>query len=404
MGAEQKKDDNNGKYVLNMGVVAMVVSHALVHAAGNMRSTLIPYIKEDFDLNNYQVGIISAIPPLAQAIFSIPAGWISDRSGAKNLVAFSVGLAAAGSLIAGFSYNPWMFVVSAALMTLTMTFYHPPAHSYTARLAKPKDRAKAMGLLNAGGTFGISIGPFSIYLLMTFFGLAWRQMYQFWVVPIVLGIIMVLMTKTDPAGDTLNGNGHNHEEQEADSDEPTSLLTREFLLYISSRGVRMFGMSMVAPFLSLYLTEVRGWSVTDIGLMLGISGILGLFFSPLGGYYASRFGEKRWVMGCFVVSGATFLAAFYMPGVYQFMAMYLIYRLFGIMAMPGQASITARLSPPKQMGMGFALTFMPSSVTGILAPIVAAYVLDNFGYLPIFTVATVVMYLSIGLFALAVKD
>ena len=93
-----------------------------------------------------------------------------------------------------------------------------------------------------------------------------------------------------------------------------------------------------------------------------------------------------------------------MPGVYAFMAMYLFYRLFGIMAMPGQASITARLSPPKQMGMGFALTFMPASITGIVAPIVAAWVLNNYGYLPIFIVATVVMYLSVGLFALAVKD
>lgn len=387
-----------------MGVVAMVVTHALVHAAGNMRSTLIPFIKEDFELNNYQIGVISAVPPLAQAIFSIPAGWISDRSGAKNLVAFSVGLAALGAFIAGFSYSPWMFVVSAALMTLTGTFYHPPAHSYTARLSKPKDRAKSMGLLNAGGTFGIAIGPFSIYLLMTFFGLQWRQMYQFWVIPIALGILLILMTKTDPEGDTLNGNGHGHETHEVEEGEPTSLLTREFLLFISSRGVRMFGMSMFSPFLSLYLTEVRGWSVTNIGLMLGISGILGLVFSPLGGLYASRFGEKRWVIGCFIVSSAAFLAAFYMPGVYAFMALYLFYRLFGIMAMPGQASITARLSPPKQMGMGFALTFMPASITGIVAPIVAAWVLNNYGYLPIFIVATVVMYLSVGLFALAVKD
>lgn len=387
-----------------MGVVAMVVTHTLVHAAGSMRGTLIPDIKEDFDLNNYQIGIISAIPPLAQALFSIPAGWISDRSGAKKLIAFSVGLATLGALVAGFSYNPWMFVIAAALMTLTSTFYHPPAHSYTARLSKPKDRAKSMGLLNAGGTFGFAIGPFSIYLLTKYFGFQWRQMYQFWIIPIALGIVLIMMTKTDPEGDTLNGNGLGQGRHEAEDGEPTSLLTREFLLFISSRGVRMFGMGMFSPFLSLYLTEVRGWSVTNIGLMLGISGILGLVFSPLGGHYASKFGEKRWVIGCFVVSSAVFLLAFYMPGVYPFMAMYLFYRLFGIMAMPGQASITARLSPPKQMGMGFALTFMPASITGIVAPIVAAWVLNNYGYLPIFIAATAVMYLSVGLFALAVKD
>jgi MFS family permease len=166
----------------------------------------------------------------------------------------------------------------------------------------------------------------------------------------------------------------------------------------------MFGMSMFAPFLSLYLSEIRGWSVTNIGLMFGVSGILGLVASPTGGYMASRFGEKKWVITSFIISSTFFLGAFFVGGVYPFMGMYLIYRLFGIMAMPGQAAITSRLSPPSQMGMGFALTFMPQSITGIVAPVVAAWILDSYGYLPIFVAATVVMYLSIGFFALAVKD
>ncbi len=394
---ESKKKTGNG--LINIGVIAMVVTHALVHAAGNMRSTLTPILKEDFDLSNLQVGIISAVPPLTQAIFSIPAGWLSDRTGAKKMVTFSVGLAALGALVAGFSYNPWMFVVSAALMTLTSTFYHPPAHSYTARISKPKDRSKAMGLLNAGGTFGIAIGPLSIAIL-TGLGLQWRQMYLFWAVPIILGVIMISLAKTDPAGESNNGNGN----EEHSPDEPTTLLTREFLLYIASRGVRMLGMGMFGPFLSLYLSEIRGWSVSNIGLMFGISGILGLIASPAGGFLASRFGEKKWVIVSFLVSTTVFLSAFYVQGVYAFMGMYLIYRLFGIMAMPAQAAITSRLSPPSQMGMGFALTFMPSSITMIVAPVIAAWILDSYGYLPIFITASIVMYSAVVLFALAVKD
>jgi MFS family permease len=119
---------------------------------------------------------------------------------------------------------------------------------------------------------------------------------------------------------------------------------------------------------------------------------------------ASRFGEKKWVITSFIISSSFFLGAFFVGGVYSFMAMYLIYRLFGIMAMPGQAAITSRLSPPSQMGMGFALTFMPQSITGIVAPVVAAWILDSYGYLPIFVAATFVMYISIGFFALAVKE
>ena len=392
-------DDKEKKPILNMGILAMVVTHALVHAAGNMQSTIYPDIKRDFQLNNFQIGVISAVPPLSQAIFSIPAGWISDRFGSKKIIALSMGMAALGALIAGFSISPWMFVVAAVLFTLTSTFYHPPAHSYTARTSTIRERAKTMGFLNAGGTFGVSLGPLSVSILLSL-GLVWKQVYQFWVIPIILGIIFLLSVKTDPKGEH-NGNNHNETHEPG---EPTSLLTREFLLYIASRGVRMFGMSMFAPFLSIYLSEVRGWSTVQIGLMLGISGVLGLVGSPLGGYIATRFGEKRWVVLSLALASTFFIAAFYVPGIYPFMAMYLIYRFFGIMAMPAQAAITAKLSPPSQMGMGFALTFMPSSITGIVAPVVGAWIADSYGYLPIFLVATGIMYLAVVIFGLAVKD
>lgn len=386
--------------LMNMGIMAMVVTHALVHAAGGMRSTIMPEIKEDFLLNNFQIGVISAVPPLSQAIFSIPAGWISDRFGAKKVIAGSILMAAIGALIAGFSITPWMYVVSAVLLTLTSTFYHPPAHSYSARSASPDDRSKAMGFLNAGGTFGIAIGPLSVSVLIGL-GLAWRQTYQFWVIPIILGLVLLYLVKTDPRAER---NAVPDEGAEIDPDEPTSLLTQEFLLYIASRGVRMFGSWMVSPFLSIYLTEIRGWSVVQVGLMLGVSGVLGLVASPLGGFLASRLGEKRWVILSLGIATTFFLAAFFVPGVYPFMAMYLFYRLFGIMAMPGQASITARLSPPSQIGMGYALTFMPSSVTGVVAPMVGAWIADYYGYLPIFIVAAGIMYLAVILFGLAVKD
>ena len=392
-------DDKEKKPILNMGILAMVVTHALVHAAGNMQSTIYPDIKRDFQLNNFQIGVISAVPPLSQAIFSIPAGWISDRFGSKKIIALSMGMAALGALIAGFSISPWMFVVAAVLFTLTSTFYHPPAHSYTARTSTIRERAKTMGFLNAGGTFGVSLGPLSVSILLSL-GLVWKQVYQFWVIPIILGIIFLLSVKTDPKGE-YNGNNHNETHEPG---EPTSLLTREFLLYIASRGVRMFGMSMFAPFLSIYLSEVRGWSTVQIGLMLGISGVLGLVGSPLGGYIATRFGEKRWVVLSLALASTFFIAAFYVPGIYPFMAMYLIYRFFGIMAMPAQAAITAKLSPPSQMGMGFALTFMPSSITGIVAPVVGAWIADSYGYLSIFLVATGIMYLAVVIFGLAVKD
>ena len=137
--------------LFSFALLAMVATHALIHAAGNMRSTMIVELREEFVLSNMEIGLISAIPSLVSVLFTLPVGWMSDRYGARRLVELSVGMAAAGALIAGFTVSPAMYIVGLVLMTLTSTFYHPPSHSYTARMVDVGDRSKAMGFLNAGG-------------------------------------------------------------------------------------------------------------------------------------------------------------------------------------------------------------------------------------------------------------
>jgi MFS family permease len=261
-----------------------------------------------------------------------------------------------------------------------------------------------MGMLNAGGTFGISLGPLSITVLMGMLLFTWRQLYLFWVPLILLGVVFMLVVKTEKYVNEEKGSSHNNHVEESDPDEVESLLTREFITYISSRGVRMFAGSMLSAFMSIYLSTVRGFTISQLGLMFGIGGVLGLVISPIGGFMATRFGEKRWVLLSQGIGTAFLIGAFYTTGVYPFIVMYLAYRFCGIISMPALAAITARLSPPGQMGMGFALSFMPSAITGVVGPVFAAWIADTYGYFPIFMVAGVVSYLGLGVFSLAVKD
>ncbi len=390
--------------LFTLGILSMIVTHALVHAAGNLRSTLYPILMNEFQLTNFQIGIIAAVPPLTQAVFSIPAGWVSDRYGAKKIIIASLVMAGTGALLAGVAANAWVYILASVFLTLTSTFYHPPSHVYCAIAVPKDDRAKAMGMLNAGGTFGISLGPLSITVLMGMLFFTWRQLYLFWVPLILLGIVLMLVVKTDKYVNGENGNAHTEHVEESDPDEAESLLTREFITYISSRGVRMFAGSMLGAFLSIYLSTVRGFTISQLGLMFGIGGVFGLVISPIGGYMATRFGEKRWILFSQGVGTVFLIGAFFTSGVYPFIAMYLAYRFCGIISMPAMAAITARLSPPGQMGMGFALSFMPSAITGIVGPVFAAWIADSYGYFPIFMVAGVILVLGLGLFALAVKD
>jgi MFS family permease len=365
---------------------------------GNIQNTLFPILKEDFGINNYQVGILSSVPPLLQAVFSLPAGWISDKHGSKKVVFGSLIMLFLGALLASLSRNPWMYVFAAILMTLSSTAFHPPAFCYIADVTKPKNRSKYMGLFNAGGTLGMSLGPLSISLVVGILAKQLNQLYLIWTIPIIIGLgflwALGVNDSKNPVDTSLvdDANGN------------TGFLNKEFIMYIFSRGLRMLGIGLFSPFLSIYLVEIRSWSITQIGLMMGMRGVIGLICAPIGGVLASKFGEKNFVIVSTILSAIFFIAAFYTSSILIFMALYLAYRGAVIMAYPGQATITAKLSPPEHVGMGFALTFLPASVSGIAAPIIAAWIIDYFGYMSLFNTSAVTMLFATLLFWLAIKS
>jgi len=85
------------------------------------------------------------------------------------------------------------------------------------------------------------------------------------------------------------------------------------------------------------------------------------------------------------------------------MFFYLAQRFFGILAMPATAWITAKLSPPRKRGMGFALSSLPGSLVGFIAPIIAAFIADTYGIYTIFIVATIIYYAGVAVLQFGVK-
>lgn len=392
------EEDGKAVKLLSFGLLITVVIHALVHAAGNMRSTLFPVLKEEFMLTNQQIGLIVAIPTLCTVLFAIPAGVFSDRFGARKLMALSIVMAAVGAFLGSISANPWMYIVASTFLTLNATIYHPPAQSYTTKITRPRDRVRALGIWNAGGTFGVSLGPLSISILMGFFAFQWRQVYQFWVLPILFGLVALFFVKDPNEVAPREAVDEGVEEGEA-----TSLLSSNMIMFLISSGIRRFGGSLTAGFLTIWLVENQGWSLANLGIMFGASSLMGIVASPLGGELAARVGEKRWTVLTLFASYTCFVLAITLKGFWPFMFFYLAQRFFGILGMPASSAITARLSPRRQRGMGFALSTLPGSLVGSVGPIVAAFIADSYGIYQIFIVAAVIYYIGLGVFHIGVK-
>ncbi len=77
--------------------------------------------------------------------------------------------------------------------------------------------------------------------------------------------------------------------------------------------------------------------------------------------------------------------------------------LFNFLSMAANSAIIAKLSPSKQRGLGFALYFLPGSVMGAIAPLIAAFIADTFGMYNVFMACIGVYFLAVAVLQFGVK-
>jgi MFS family permease len=291
-----------------------------------------------------------------------------------------------------------MLIVAVSLVYVNTTVYHPAAYSFVTRLFEPRARLKALGVHGAGGTLGVALGPISITILMGVFALGWRQVYLFWSLPLLLGIVAVLFLRSAPRDDVgvVTAAG-------APEASFSSLLTTSMIMFLIYIAVRSMANAMSQSFMALYLVDDRGFSETAASTLIGLSTLVGIAGAVMGGFFAVRYGEKRWLLSILALSYVFYALAILIPNSTAFVVLYLIYGFLTFLGMAATAAIMAKLSPGKQRGLAFALFFLPGSIMGAAAPLLAASVGDALGLVAIFYAVIFLFFLSLVVLQFGVR-
>ena len=398
LGAMQSRIKKEYGGVFSYALLMMAITHLLTHVFTRVHTTLFPTLQDEFSLSLLQLGLIAAIPPLCQALLAIPTGLVSDKIGSRWLILASLVISATGALLASQASSPIMLIVAVSLVYLNTTVYHPAAYSFVTRLFKPKDRLRALGLHGAGGTLGVAIGPLSITLIMGVLALGWRQVYVFWFLPFLLGIIGMLPIRSEPGEDAPVDQA-----EQVGNPPVTSLLSVSLVMFLVFIGIRVVANGMSQSFMALYLVDDRGLSTSQASLYIGLNTLVGVIAAPLGGLWAVRYGEKRWLLAVLGLAYLCFGLAIVAPSNTAFVILYLAYGFLTFLGMAANAPIMARLSPGKQRGLAFALFFLPGSIVGAVAPLIAASIAEIFGLVIIFYVSTATFFLSLVVLKFGVR-
>ncbi|HTO39066.1 MAG TPA: MFS transporter [Brumimicrobium sp.] len=123
-----------------------------------MPSGVLPLMMQDLNINEVQTGNLVGFYAIASAIFAIPLISLTIHINRKRLLLILLGGFAISNIIAGLVYNYNIIITLRVLGGICAGVMWPMIAAYGMRIVDKKNHGKAIAVIMAGTTLGISIG------------------------------------------------------------------------------------------------------------------------------------------------------------------------------------------------------------------------------------------------------
>jgi len=165
----------------------VAAAHALTHIIELTYAVLLTRIQDDFGTRDIVMGAIATIFGWTFGSTAIPAGFLTDRLGSRQVLVYAFAGSTVMAVLVGLAPNAWFLAAALAGLGLTIGLYHPAGLSAMAQGVR--QRGMALGLHGAAGNTGQALAP-AIAV-----GLAWAVDWRagfFFVAALSGGLAVVL--------------------------------------------------------------------------------------------------------------------------------------------------------------------------------------------------------------------
>ena len=141
---------------------AIILSISLCHMLNDIMQSLLsaiyPMLKDDFQLDYWQIGLLTTCFQGTASLLQPAVGLFTDRKPLPKSLPIGMGSTFFGLILLAFAPNYPMLLAGAALIGVGSAIFHPEA-SRVARMASGGRFGLAQSLFQVGGNFGTAIGP-----------------------------------------------------------------------------------------------------------------------------------------------------------------------------------------------------------------------------------------------------
>ncbi|MBI1186013.1 MAG: MFS transporter [Alphaproteobacteria bacterium] len=338
-------------------------------------------IKRDLNLTDSQVGLMAGLSfALLYTTLGIPLAWLADRWRRPQIIAISIALWSAMTVLCGMAGNFFQLFLARVGVGVGEAGSGPASHSLLSDLFPPERRAGAFGVYG----LGIPVGAFVAYagggwIVENF---DWRTAFVLAGAPGLIVAALVALTLKEPRRQAGSA--------PAPAPPPGALraLAQKSTYWHLVAGATLvaFVAYGFASFYGAFFVRIHGMGYGELGVALGVMvGISGALGAWLGGVVADR-ARKRAVGAVLAIPGIILIAAapFFLAGLYIEEK----YASIALLAAPTIAatfyygptfSSVQGLALPHTRAMAAAVFVFISSLIGMgLGPVFAGALSDTF--------------------------
>ncbi|MFL5627839.1 MAG: spinster family MFS transporter [Ktedonobacteraceae bacterium] len=280
----------------------LFVVNVLNYADRYVLSAILPSIKHDFNMTDFQGGLLISSFLIVYAVATLPLGVWADRGIRKNIVALCVGLWSLATSLAGFTQNLIQLFSMRAVLGIGEAGYAPASLSLLGDFFSKAQRGRVLSYWSIGTLIGAAIGVALGGRVADTLG--WRWAFYIVGIPGLIAAFLAWRIK-EPVRGAFDRD--DEEVDEIDNMQEHGKIGKDFwsiaskLFQIPTYWVLLgalvfsfFTIGGTSFWLTTYLTRDFGLSLTKAGSISGIvlvsSGLIGTL---LGGWLADFMQRRR---------------------------------------------------------------------------------------------------------------
>lgn len=366
--------------LLNRTLTLFMVTMVLANIAAHMYEPLLPLYLKSLNANVVQVGLFFTLSQIIPLALQILGGWISDSLGRLRSIAMG-SLAGVASYIWLVLAPSWQWVlVGEGFASMTRSLVGPSFGAFIAEQSAEENRARVFGISETIFMVVAVIGPpLGGWLADT---------YGFKLMLLCAGVLYTFATAIRVAMARAAARGREAHPQKLTFDGLRSnlglmigmLLAGGLLVWILvTDGVRDVAYALSFNLLPLYLDEIGGLSVQQIGWLESIFGMTVMMITVPAGWLADKKGERLGIAMGFILQFAAIMAFIRVSGFWGYAGSWAMLGLGVGLMTPAYESLISKAVPEKVRGTAFGLFSTSLGVVSLPAPAIGAQLWQRMG-------------------------